>query len=81
MPYGPVRILMGPRTQKAAASACEKLATSSKARGGDIALTMITSASRDATEQQLRTHPETASAITRETRREATAFVVAELGH
>lgn len=82
LPYAPVRIFVGGREQKAAsASACEKLATATKAKGGDIALTVIDGAPRDSDDPARGRQGSAASAANRETRREAVAFVVAALGH
>lgn len=80
LPYAPVRIFMGTHDDDAATGACQKLATASKAAGGDIAVSVFEDEARGLDDLN-RQHQATPAAVAAsESRRQATALFTAVLG-
>jgi carboxymethylenebutenolidase len=82
LPYAPVHIFIGTRDEEVSTTACEKLASATKAAGGDIAITVFEAATHDFDDpgRERQSVPANVSAAS-ETRRQAIALFTAALGH
>ncbi|HTJ56011.1 MAG TPA: hypothetical protein VL418_00410 [Devosiaceae bacterium] len=81
IPYAPVRIFVSAHEEKATTLTCEKLASTARAKGGDIAVTVAdTAAPHGAADPAHGRLASASSAANRETRREALAFIEAAFG-
>jgi carboxymethylenebutenolidase len=81
LPYAPVRIFIGTHDEEVSLSACQKLASATKADGGDIALTVFEGATHDFDDPGRERQGSAANvAASTETRRQAIAFFATTLG-
>jgi dienelactone hydrolase len=79
-PYAPVHIFIGTRDEEVSTTACEKLATATKAAGGDLAITVFEGATHDFDDVSRERQDVPANLVAAaETRRQAVALLAAQL--
>jgi dienelactone hydrolase len=82
LPYAPVRIFIGTRDEEVSPLACQKLAASSKASGGDVGIAVFEGATHDFDDPGRERQGVPANvAASSETRKAAVALFIEALGH